>query len=188
MSLITIIAPSVAPVSAADVKAFGRIDVTDFDAQISILIDAMTREAEHRLGRRLITQTVELVLDAFPADDVDLLLPSVQSITSVKYVDSAGAVQTILSTEYALDSESKPCWLLPVNPWPSTDDAANAVRIRYVVGYGPADIDVPQNIRLWITAQVLQALDNPAGITEGKPTVLPYLDRLLDAETIWRAA
>lgn len=187
MPLTTIIAPATPPVLASDVKAFGRIDV-DFDSQIAILIAAFTREAEHRLGRRLITQTVELVLDDFPSDDVDLVMPDVQSITSVNYVDSAGVTQTMPSTDYSLDAENTPCRLLPVESWPSTYDAANSVRIRYVVGYGPADTDVPENIKMWITAQVIQALDNPAGITEGKPTVLPYLDRLLDAETVWRAA
>jgi hypothetical protein len=59
-------------------------------------------------------------------------------------------------------------------------DAANAVRVRYIVGYGPAATDVPNNIRLWIIARSLAALD--------KKEPSAWIDRLLDAETVSCAA
>lgn len=187
MSLTTITGPATDAVTLAAVKAAGRIDGTEFDSQIAILIPAFTREAEHKLGRRLITQTVELVLDEFPTDDVDLLLPSVQSITSVIYTDTAGSTQTLSASKYALDSENTPCWLLPVDPWPATYDGANAVRIRYVAGYGAADTNVPPHIRTWITAHVLQALQSPTGLMDdGKVSALPYLDNLLHVDAVCR--
>lgn len=188
MALITITPPAVEPVSLAEVKDAGRIDGTEFDAQIALLIPSIRLQAEHNLGRRLITQTVELVLDEFPCEDIDLLLPDVQSVTSVKYRDSTGTEQTYISTAYSLDSDSTPCWLLPVTNWPSTGDYANAVRIRYVVGYGPAAADVPANIRLWIITQVLQALDAPSGQALQAVQPMAYVDRLLDTEMVHRAA
>lgn len=181
MALVTITAPAVEPVTVAEVKDSARIDGTELDAQIAILIAAFRQQAEHMQGRRMITQTVELVLDEFPsALDIDLLLPDVQSIASVKYVDSAGVQQTLVGTAYSLDGDSTPCWLIPVTTWPTAGDYANAVRIRYIVGYGPAAADVPSNTRLWIIAQVCAALD--------KQTPLAWVDRLLDAETVHRAA
>ena len=91
MALITITGPAAEPVTVAEVKEAARADGTDLDSQIALLIPAFRRQAEHLQGRRLITQTVELVLDAFPPDtDIDLLLPDVQSITSVIYTDEAG--------------------------------------------------------------------------------------------------
>lgn len=179
MALITITGPAAEPVTVAEVKEAARADGTDLDSQIALLIPAFRRQAEHLQGRRLITQTVELVLDAFPPDaDIDLLLPDVQSIASVTYYDPAGVLQTMSPAAYALDADSTPCWLLAVSQWPATKQLANAVRIRYVVGYGPAVSSVPDNTRLWIIAQVCAALD--------KQTPPAWVDRLLDAETVHR--
>jgi uncharacterized phiE125 gp8 family phage protein len=187
MSLITITQPAIEPVSVADIKAAARIDDASLDAQIAMLIPAFRLGAEHILGRRLITQTAELVIDAFPTDtDIDLMLPNVQSITSVKYLDSSRVEQTLDVSEYSLDFESAPCWLLATDAWPTAGDYANAVRVRYVVGYGASASDVPGDIRLWITAHVCQALDNPTALDGASVRTLPYLDRLLDAGTIWR--
>lgn len=191
MPLIDITAPAAEPVLAADVKAAARIDSgnTAFDATLTLLIPAMRRLAEARLGRRLITQTVELVLDAFPSVEIDLQLPDVQAITSVKYLDAEAGVETTLaSTAYALDADSTPAWLLPAadTEWPDTYDSANAVRIRYTVGYGDAGSDVPADIRLWIIAHCVQALQAPAGVSAGAPAPLPYVDGLLDAYRVIR--
>lgn len=181
MPLILITPPAVEPITAAEIKPAARIDGTEFDGQIAMVIPAIRAQAEHLLGRRLITQTVELVLDDFPSEvDIDLMLPDVQSIVSVKYYDASGVQQTIDGSAYYLDSESTPCWLIPVSDWPTTGDYANAVRIRYVVGYGNSATDVPADVRLWIIASCQSALDNQP---------LPaWIDRLLDAETVHRIA
>jgi uncharacterized phiE125 gp8 family phage protein len=191
MPLITITQPDAEPVSVEDVKIAARIDAESFDDQMALLlIPAIRREAEHRLGRRLITQTVELVLDKFPDGEIDLLLPSVQSITSVKYLDSAGAEQTVINTDYSLDNATSPARvLLDIDArWPESYAVPNAVRVRYVVGYGDDDASVPANIRLWITAMVVQALDNPAGLNVAALQPLPFIDRLLDAERFYPAS
>lgn len=179
MALITITGPAVEPVTLAEVKDAARVDGTALDAQITLLIVAFRQQAEHIQGRRLITQTVELVLDEFPSDeDIDLLLPDVQSITSVKYYDAAEDLQTLAVDAYSLDATSTPGWLLVVDDWPETAVVANAVHIRYVVGYGDAPEDVPSNTRLWIIAQVCAALDNQ--------TPAAWLDRLLDPGIVMR--
>lgn len=191
MAIALITAPAVEPVSAADIKAAARIDSTDFDAQLtSLLMPAIRQEAEHRLGRRLITQTVELVLDAFPESHISLTLPDAQSIVSIKYLDESGVEQTLVGSVYQLDPDSIPSRaLLKIDQqWPATQDVPNAVRIRFTVGYGAAATDVPGNIRLWIIAHVVQALDNPAGLNVAGLQPLPYVDRLLDAEAVMRSA
>jgi len=191
MPLITITPPDAEPVSVDDVKLSARVDAETFDDQLALLlIPAIRAEAEHRLGRRLITQTVELVLDAFPAGEIDLRLPSVQSVTSIKYLDTAGAEQTFANTDYSLDTAASPGRVLLDTDaaWPATADVPNAVRVRYVVGYGDDDASVPANIRLWITAHVVQALDNPSGLNTAALQPMPFLDRLLDAERFYPAA
>lgn len=188
MPLITITPPDAEPVSVDDVKLSARVDAETFDDQLALLlIPAIRAEAEHRLGRRLITQTVELVLDAFPSGEIDLRLPSVQSVTSIKYLDTAGAEQTVINTDYSLDTAASPARVLLDTDaaWPATADVPNAVRVRYVVGYGDDDASVPANIRLWITAHVVQALDNPSGLNTAALQPMPFLDRLLDAERFY---
>ena len=189
MPLIDISSPAGEPVTSAEIKASARIDGTDFDSQIAIIIPALRRQAEARIGRRLITQTVELVLDAFPVAEIDLTLPNVQSIVSVKYLDVAGVEQTVASNLYSLDASSTPCWLLPARDtdWPATLAAANAVRVRFVAGYGATAASVPDDIRLWMIAHACQVLRLPEGITSGTLAPLPFVDRLLDCHVVWRS-
>ena len=80
MPLIDVSGPSGEPVTSAEIKASARIDGAEFDSQIAIIIPALRRQAEARIGRRLITQTVELVLDEFPVADIDLTLPNMQGV------------------------------------------------------------------------------------------------------------
>lgn len=188
MPLITINPPDAEPVSVDDVKLSARVDAETFDDQLALLlIPAIRAEAEHRIGRRLITQTVELVMDAFPSGEIDLRLPSVQSVTSIKYLDTAGAEHTVINTDYSLDTAASPGRVLLDTDasWPATQDVPNAVRVRFVVGYGDDDASVPANIRLWITAHVVQALDNPSGLNTAALQPMPFLDRLLDAERFY---
>ncbi len=190
MATILITPPSIEPVSVDDIKSSARVDDASLDAQITALIPAFRMAAEHETRRRLITQTVELVLDAFPASHIDLMLPDAQSITSIKYLDSAGVEQTLAGTVYQLDADSTPSRALLKygQSWPATQDVPNAVRVRFPVGYGPASADVPSNIKLWITAHVCQALDNPSALDAQQVKTLPYLDRLLDSERVWAAS
>ena len=190
MSLINIIDPAIEPVTVDEVKLSARMDAdnTALDSQITLIIKALRRMAESRLQRRLITQTVELVLDDFPDAEIDLLLPDVQSIVSVTYIDITGTQQALPNTAYSLDPSFVPCYLFPAHgtEWPATYDSANAMRVRYTVGYGPAATDVPEDIRLWIIAHAVQAARNPDGFSLANLQPLAFVDQLLDDQRIMR--
>lgn len=189
MPLIEIAGPAAEPVTTDEVKAAARIDGTEFDTQLAIIIPALRRQAESRTGRVLVTQTLELVLDAFPAGEIDLLLPNVQSIASVKYKEAtAGAETTLAVAAYSLDNSSTPSWLIPAygTSWPDTYASANAVRIRFDVGYGNA-ATVPQDIKLWILAHATQILRSPDGLIGRDLQPLPFVDSLLDYYRVMRA-
>ena len=185
--LITV--PTEEPVTPAEAQAQCRDDDPVSDAFILGLISAAREQAEHELGRPICTQVRDLVLDAFPVAEIDLTLPNVQSIVSVKYIDTAGVEQTLASNLYSLDSSSTPCWLLPARDtdWPATLAAANAVRVRFVAGYGATAASVPDDIRLWMIAHACQVLRLPEGITSGTLAPLPFVDRLLDCHVVWRS-
>lgn len=189
MPIIDILAPDTEPVTTDEVKASARIDGTEFDAQIPVVIKALRRLAENRLERRLITQTVELVSKSFPIDEIDLVLPNVQSIVSVKYIDTNGQQQTLAGSAYILCGDLTPSLLQLAygTSWPATRVQKDAVRIRFTVGYGDNAADVPEDIRLWIIAHAVQALQSPDGLADGNLKPLPYVDGLLDGCKVWRA-
>lgn len=175
MSLIIITPPATEPVSLAEARLHLKVDSTDDDTLITALIVAAREQAEHRTGRAMITQTLEKVLDAFPAD-IELPMPPAISITSVKYLDTSGVEQTLASDQYSLDSDSEPGWLTPAYgvTWPATYSAPNAVRVRYTAGYGAAS-DVPQSIKSWMLLAIGTLYDHRNPVIVG--TIVQDLPR-----------
>jgi len=179
--------PTVEPVSIADMRMQCRVDADDAseDALLAIYITAARMAAEHELQRALINQTWELRIDAFPEAEIRLDKSPAVSVSGVLYVDAAGALQTLSSGAYVLDSNTAPGWLLPADGtnWPATDDVANAVRVQFVAGYGATADTVPANVRAWIlvTAATLYAQREAIDLS-GKAVALPgrFIDRLLD--------
>jgi uncharacterized phiE125 gp8 family phage protein len=180
MTLRLITAPATEPATAAEVKLDARINGATFDATITTLITAARKRAEDITGRALITQTWELVLDAFPESEIQIGKMPIGSITYVKYYDGDGVLQTIDAADYSLDADTLPGWLLPAygDVWPATLDAANSVIIRFVAGYGGAS-DVPAEIRMWIRAQVSAAIQAQSDQVDKSPS-MDFINSLLD--------
>lgn len=129
------------PVTLAEARLQCKIDSDDIthDAVLTALITAAREFAEHYTGRALATVTLEAALDEFPRCDgaLKLPMPPVASITSIKYTDTAGVEQTLAGANYALSTygTSRTVSLTYGNSWPSTQDVADAVRVRFVAGY-----------------------------------------------------
>jgi uncharacterized phiE125 gp8 family phage protein len=118
------------------------------DTYIEDLIKSARRLIELHTGRRFITQTWETALGSFPrGDKIELPYPPLQSVTSVKYYDTDDTEATFSSDDYYVDTYAEP-GALSLNygeSWPSTTlRPANGVIVRYVVGYGDAESDVPE--------------------------------------------
>lgn len=154
LSLVT--AATADPVSLADAKRHSKIDVADDDTTFARLIESATAHVEADTDRRLLTQTWDLKLDRFPScGPIVLPFPPVSSVTSVSYVDSAGATQTWTagSTGYTTDLPAGPyadhALIYPSYgvSYPGTRDQLNAVTVRFVCGYGSDPADVPSAIR-----------------------------------------
>lgn len=176
--------PAVEPVTLAEAKLAARVDGTEFDALLPSLIKAAREQAEQQLNRSLITQTWELVLDEFPADEIELGWPTVQGIVSLSYVNPDGDTVNLDSSLYVLDSENLPGWVLPAagQSWPATYDTVNAVRVRFLAGYGEDGSSVPEAIKTWIKAHVALWLRQVEAASDKPMTPVPYLDSLLDRE------
>lgn len=142
MQFKVIIAVATEPVSLAEARLQCKVDADDtsHDTLLTSLCTAAREFAEHYTGRALAEQTLEAALDRFPCERyIDLPMPPVATITSIKYDDEAGAEQTLSTANYSLSAygDSRRINLGPDADWPSTEaDAADAVRIRFVTGYG----------------------------------------------------
>lgn len=152
------------PVYLDEAKSHLRVeaDVTDDDILIDAMIVAARRHCESFLGRALITQTWDLYLDAFPdCGYIELPLPPLASVTTVKYKDSDGTLQTWDAANYIVDTVSEPGRICLANSisWPTTYDEVQAVQIRFVCGYGTASA-VPQNIKHAILLKLTDLFEN----------------------------
>lgn len=151
MALIRIAAPASEPLDLATAKLHCRVDGNDDDALVTALIVAAREQAEHETGRALVTQTWELVHDSFP-EAFELRKSPIQSVTSIKYLDSTtGVEQTLAPADYLLDNAREPGYVVPGygKAWPDSYAVPNAVRCQYVCGYGNASA-VPQAIKQWM--------------------------------------
>lgn len=148
MSKVTLItAPTLtSPVTVDDLLAHSRIDSDEENTELVALLAAATDEAESYTWRRFLTQTWDFYYDEF-TDPMRLYYPPVSSITSVKYLDSNGTLQTLSSTYYELGEVNGEavCRLKYNMSWPTARDHPDAVVIRCVCGYGDSE-DVPPQI------------------------------------------
>lgn len=162
------------PVLAPDAL---RFDLRLFDTAQDTAIEGYIADATERvdgkdgiLGRALVTQQWELLLDAFPcASVIRIPLPPLVSVQSITYVDTDGATQTLATSVYAVDTASEPgvVSLKYGQTWPSTQCQRNAVTIAFTCGYGTAAA-VPERlksaIKLMVKDRYDQTQDNAAAI------------------------
>lgn len=151
--------PTAWPISLDDAKAQARVTHSDEDGLFAGYIATAVAMAEDYLGRGLLTQTWTLTLDDWSNRIWLPMAAPLQSITSVKYYDASGTLQTLSSTYYGTDSSARPACLVkaPNQTWPAlqADRRSWRVEVVYVVGWSTA-ASVPdrikQGIRLMVTA------------------------------------
>lgn len=142
--------PVLEPITLAEAKLQCRVDLTDEDTLITNYIKEAREYCEGLDWRAYLTQTIELWLEDWPADDeIELPRPPLQSVTSVKYYDVNDVEYTFASTNYFVDVVSQPgrLHLKYLKAWPVTPlREYNAVCVTYVAGWTAA-ANVPQTIK-----------------------------------------
>lgn len=163
-------APGDYPVTVEDARSQLRLDSSDFDTQLTLLIAAETAYAEKFTGRKFVSQSWDCYLDAFPQEGerqvIVLPFPKIISVDGVYYQDSSGGEQTLDADLYVADLAGRPgrIGLAQSASWPQTIEQINAVRIRVTVGeqdttVSPATTDVAKDIQLAILLRVQAAFD-----------------------------
>ena len=144
--------PTEEPVTVPEVCSHLRLEDGEADPG---LIDNYIRTArdvcQNYLQRQFVTATWDFFQDDFPVGGrapYPVCLPPLQSVTTVKYYDTAGTQQTWASSNYTLSTDTEPGKIEPNTDtyWPEAQNRVDAVEIRGVVGYGGAGA-VPETIK-----------------------------------------
>lgn len=178
------------------VKVHIKVDGTLEDSLLDIYLAAATEQVEDYIQRQLMQATWEWQMANWYCDPQSILrhysnasgvylkltkAPLI-SVASVKYDDASNVEQTLDTTEYQVDTTSEPGRIRFIGSLPEVFDKPNAIRIRYVAGYGASGADVtaqrlliPSRAKIGILRGVADLYENrqdeTAGTTFGKLSV-----------------
>jgi len=175
-ALIVDTAPAVTPLTVAEAKTHLRVEHAEDDDYISDLIDvAVARvDATGSLGRAMITQTWAQWVPQSPGW-VRLELGPFQSLSSVKYYDSDGALQTATLSDYETRLDGDRVWCKPKDgfAWPTAATRDDAIKITYVAGFGDATSDVPAGIRHALLMLIAHWYESREGVAGERAVAVP---------------
>lgn len=185
--------PANAILQVADVKNFLRVDGTDDDNLIEVLISAVTSRLESFLDRKLITQTWDIFFDDFPCtgsdkwwdgvregsismlrgqeSHIDLPFGPLQSVTYLKTYDEDNTDYTYDSVNYTVDTANHfgRVSLKIGAVWPTTIlRPTNGALVRGVFGYGADDTSIPDAILQAAKLTIAKLYENRGDDKEGE--------------------
>lgn len=178
-SLETTVGPTVEPVTVQEIKLQARISDDSEDLLIADYISTARTYVENHTRRRLLNQTLVYKIDRFPPLDEQVFeLPggTAQSITSIQYLDSDGATQTLATSVYETDLAHVPAriGLKYDQDWPTIRDWSLPITITYVAGFGSAATDVPSPLRQAVKLLAAQMFDARCPLGDGDAVELPF--------------
>ncbi len=162
------------PVSLDELKAHLRIDSDDTteDQLLDAYLGAATRWSEAYCNRKWLTATCTEVFDEFPVMIRPRWSPLI-AVTSITYIDTAGATQTLDASLYQIDTVTEPGRIIPAydEDWPEIRGGdLNSVTMVYTAGYGSSTSDVPEVVRnaiMMIAGALYENREDTSPITVG---------------------
>lgn len=154
-------APTEEPVEVSEVMTALRATNTDDTNRINNIITAARIFAEQYTNTKIMTQTVKLTLDRWPATEFLLGIWPLQSIDYVKYYNTASpSVLTTLTVndDYYADIVTMGGRVRALSGWPSLSVQPNAINIITTAGYA-TKADVPEAIKEGIKAYCVYLYD-----------------------------
>jgi uncharacterized phiE125 gp8 family phage protein len=187
MGLSLVTGPALEPVSLDEAKQHCRIDSTADDGLVAGYLFAARQYVELLTNRPLITQTFDFFIDRDgPVTDafewrgnrrlIELPRAPAIAVTSITYVDTNGATQTLAANQYAVDVTSNIGRIEPAFGvvWPCVRNQNKAITVRFTAGYGTNPGDVPMPINQAILLTVGHWYENRETVVIGQtPTELP---------------
>lgn len=189
-----ITAPTQEPVSLIDLREHLRIGDADAeDTMLALYLSAVRRHIEEIASIAYLTQTWEWAQDFFPSVTDDnvfgaILLPGspLQSVTSVKYIDTNGVEQTLSTALYVVNTRSQPGSVTPAvgESWPDTRWQPNAVVVKYVAGYLTPQA-IPEDLRQLLLVAAGELYEYREDVIAGTANRTGLVHRLLAPHRIW---
>jgi uncharacterized phiE125 gp8 family phage protein len=132
-----------------------------------------------RFGSRLSLTGLPFRPDKFA---IDLPGGKVASVEAVKYIDAAGAPQTLDAASYVEDLDNIPGRVAPLSIWPRAAQRAGAVTIDYTLdAMDEDDVALIRTAMLLIIAHWYRNRESVAVDVRGTPAALPNsVDWLLE--------
>jgi uncharacterized phiE125 gp8 family phage protein len=158
--------PTSEPVTIAEAKMQLHIGASDdsHDVELSAMIAAAREEWERDTSTALITRTIEHRTAKFESV-IRLTISPVASIESIKYIDQDGAEQTVASGDYYLDLDEVRFKSSFVRP--QLENRSEAVKIRYIAGYGADSRFCPELDRMAIRLSLANRFEDRDMISAG---------------------
>lgn len=188
MNLSLVTGPTLEPVTLGEAKAHCRISVPDDDALLAGYILAARQYVERQTERAIITQTFDLKLSSvfwnqgqggWPVywdgacyqTGIEVPKAPLQSVTSINYVDTAGASQLLASNQYQVtrtNGEGLNGLIVPAYGvvWPALRGMPDAVTVRFVAGYGGLE-QVPHGLRQAMLFLIAHWYENREAVISG---------------------
>lgn len=173
-------APTVEPVTTAEVKTHTRISGTDQDLQIAKWIKSGRELAEAFQRRAYLNQTIEVSFDNFPLVPFHLPRSRVITVQSIKYYTTENtevevynsSVPVGTESNYLIDTDSEPARITLAYgcSFPSAVlRTINSFKVIYTAGYGTTAATVPENVKDAILLYCDWRYENRAAETNAVP-------------------
>lgn len=151
MALTVVTGPAQGAISLGEAKDHLRETNADQDGLIVGFIQSAQEFVENATRRKLITQTLDYTIDydwpclplgSYVRQRIELPLMQIASVTSVTYLDSTGATQTLASNQYVVVANAPIPFIEPAYgvTWPTVQCQASAITVRFVAGTGLSDV------------------------------------------------
>ena len=170
------------PVTTAYAKTHLRVDISDDDTLIGNLVTAAREYCERYLGQSLVQHTYRADLPT-AYDVIELPHGPVQSITTIKYYDTASpqVLQTLSSNVYSLVNDTVRRNL--GQSWASHATRSDAYQVTYVTGW--KDTSSPQGTGESVPQAVKAAiLLLTADLYENREAQIMYAGQLHDNRAV----
>lgn len=153
---------------------------TTLNPELLTLISAVRERGEMATGRQFIRATWEIWLDRLPCSGwIDIPRPPLVSISSFKYYDTSGVLQTWDAANYVVSAPSGPraargrVVLADGINWPTLQYRPDAVRIQFLAGYGTTGASVPAILRQAMLLDLATLYTYRTNMVSGPVSALP---------------
>jgi uncharacterized phiE125 gp8 family phage protein len=184
---LTIGTPTEEAVSRDEAKRQLRVTTDDENDIIDRCITAAGLYVEAFTARSLVNRTNVWTLDRFPtATILDVPRAPLGSVTTLKYIDTAGDQQTWGAANYTVDTASTPGRISTAYniEWPSIREVIDAVEITYVGGYGATGSTVDGILRTCVLMYVVDLFEHRGSQSEMKIQPNDAIDTLMRSKMV----